>query len=33
MSIPFIMFFVFALVAVGAAIMLILAREPIHSAL
>jgi NADH-quinone oxidoreductase subunit J len=33
MSIPFIMFFVFALVAVGGAIMLILAREPIHSAL
>src|SRR5215469_13590307 len=33
MSIPFIMFFVFALVAVGGAIMLIVAREPIHSAL
>ena len=33
MSIPFIMFFVFALVAVGGAMMLILAREPIHSAL
>ena len=33
MSIPFIMFFVFALVAIGGAIMLILAREPIHSAL
>jgi NADH-quinone oxidoreductase subunit J len=33
MSIPFIMFFVFALVAVAGAIMLILAREPIHSAL
>jgi NADH-quinone oxidoreductase subunit J len=33
MSIPFILFFVFALVAVGGAIMLILAREPIHSAL
>ena len=33
MSIPFIMFFVFALVAVGGAIMLIFAREPIHSAL
>jgi NADH-quinone oxidoreductase subunit J len=33
MSVPFIMFFVFALVAVAGAIMLILAREPIHSAL
>ena len=33
MSVPFIMFFVFALVAVGGAIMLIVAREPIHSAL
>ena len=33
MSIPFILFFVFALVAVGGAIMLIVAREPIHSAL
>ena len=33
MSIPFIMFFVFAFVAVGGAVMLIVAREPIHSAL
>ena len=33
MSLPFILFFVFALVAVGGAMMLILAREPIHSAL
>jgi len=33
MSVPFLMFFVFALVAVAGAIMLILAREPIHSAL
>ena len=33
MSVPFILFFVFAFVAVGGAIMLILAREPIHSAL
>ena len=33
MSLPFIVFFVCALVAVGGALMLILAREPIHSAL
>jgi NADH-quinone oxidoreductase subunit J len=33
MSVPFILFFVFALVAVAGAIMLIVAREPIHSAL
>jgi NADH-quinone oxidoreductase subunit J len=33
MSIPFIMFFVCALLAVAGAVMLILAHEPIHSAL
>jgi NADH-quinone oxidoreductase subunit J len=33
MSLPFILFFFFAVVAVAAAVMLILAREPIHSAL
>ena len=33
MSLPFILFFLFALVAVASAIMLIVAREPIHSAL
>jgi NADH-quinone oxidoreductase subunit J len=33
MSLPFIVFFVFALVAVLGALMLIIAREPIHSAL
>jgi NADH-quinone oxidoreductase subunit J len=33
MSVPFILFFLFALVAVAGAIMLIVAREPIHSAL
>ena len=33
MSLPFIVFFVCALMAVGGALMLILAREPIHSAL
>ena len=33
MSLPFIVFFVCAVVAVGGALMLILAREPIHSAL
>ncbi len=33
MSLPFIMFFVFAFIAVAGAILLILAREPIHSAL
>ena len=33
MSLPFIVFFVCALLAVGGALMLILAREPIHSAL
>jgi NADH-quinone oxidoreductase subunit J len=33
MSLPFILFSLFALVAVAAAIMLIIAREPIHSAL
>jgi NADH-quinone oxidoreductase subunit J len=33
MSLPFIVFFVCALIAVGGALMLILAREPIHSAL
>lgn len=33
MSLPFIVFFVCALVAVGGALTLILAREPIHSAL
>lgn len=33
MSVPFILFFLFAIVAVAGAIMLIVAREPIHSAL
>jgi NADH-quinone oxidoreductase subunit J len=33
MSVPFILFFLFALIAVAGAIMLIIAREPIHSAL
>jgi NADH-quinone oxidoreductase subunit J len=33
MSLPFILFFAFALFAVLGAVMLILAREPIHSAL
>jgi NADH-quinone oxidoreductase subunit J len=33
MNLPFIVFFVFALLAVAGAVMLILAREPIHSAL
>src|SRR6202167_6004012 len=33
MSLPFILFFVFALIWVGGAILLIMAREPIHSAL
>ena len=33
MSIPFILFFVCALLAVAGAVVLILAREPIHSAL
>jgi NADH-quinone oxidoreductase subunit J len=33
MNLPFILFFVFALLAVAGAVMLILAREPIHSAL
>jgi|HubBroStandDraft_6_1064221.scaffolds.fasta_scaffold222425_2 NADH-quinone oxidoreductase subunit J len=33
MSVPFILFFLFALAAVAGAIMLIVAREPIHSAL
>ncbi|MGA9889728.1 MAG: NADH-quinone oxidoreductase subunit J [Candidatus Acidiferrales bacterium] len=33
MSLPFIVFFVCAFIAVGGALMLILAREPIHSAL
>jgi NADH-quinone oxidoreductase subunit J len=33
MILPFILFFVFALIAVAGAVMLILAREPIHSAL
>jgi NADH-quinone oxidoreductase subunit J len=33
MSLPFIVFFVMAFVAVAAAVALILAREPIHSAL
>jgi NADH-quinone oxidoreductase subunit J len=32
-SLPFILFFLFALIAVAGAIMLIVAREPIHSAL
>jgi NADH-quinone oxidoreductase subunit J len=33
MSLPFILFFVFAFIAVMGALLLILAREPIHSAL
>ncbi|HSY59486.1 MAG TPA: NADH-quinone oxidoreductase subunit J [Terriglobales bacterium] len=33
MSVPFILFFLFALASVAGAIMLIVAREPIHSAL
>src|SRR5229473_8188210 len=33
MSLPFILFFVFAIFAVAGAILLIIAREPIHSAL
>src|SRR6202789_4683621 len=33
MSLPFIVFFVFAFIAVLGALMLIVAREPIHSAL
>jgi NADH-quinone oxidoreductase subunit J len=33
MTLPFIMFFVFALIAIGGALLLIMAREPIHSAL
>jgi NADH-quinone oxidoreductase subunit J len=33
MSLPFILFFVFALISVGGAVLLIVAREPIHSAL
>ena len=33
MNLPFILFFLFALLAVAGAVMLILAREPIHSAL
>ena len=33
MSLPFILFFVFALIAIGGAVLLIVAREPIHSAL
>lgn len=33
MTLPFILFFLFALIAVAGAIMLIVAREPIHSAL
>ncbi len=33
MTLPFILFFVFALTAIGGALLLILAREPIHSAL
>jgi NADH-quinone oxidoreductase subunit J len=33
MSLPFILFFVFALISVGGALLLIMAREPIHSAL
>jgi NADH-quinone oxidoreductase subunit J len=33
MSLPFLLFFVFALTAIGGALLLILAREPIHSAL
>jgi NADH-quinone oxidoreductase subunit J len=33
MSLPFVLFFVFAAIAVAGAVLLILAREPIHSAL
>jgi NADH-quinone oxidoreductase subunit J len=33
MSLPFILFFIFAFVSVASALLLILAREPIHSAL
>jgi NADH-quinone oxidoreductase subunit J len=33
MSLPFILFFVFAFVSVAGAVLLIVAREPIHSAL
>ena len=33
MSLPFILFFAFAVIAVAGALLLILAREPIHSAL
>jgi NADH-quinone oxidoreductase subunit J len=33
MSLPFLLFFVFAAIAVAGAVLLILAREPIHSAL
>jgi NADH-quinone oxidoreductase subunit J len=33
MSLPFILFFVFAFVSIAGALLLILAREPIHSAL
>ena len=33
MTLPFILFFVLALTAIGGALLLILAREPIHSAL
>src|SRR3984957_11637312 len=33
MSLPFILFFVFALISVGGALLLMMAREPIHSAL
>jgi NADH-quinone oxidoreductase subunit J len=33
MSLPFIVFFVFAFIAVLGALMLIVAKEPIHSAL
>jgi NADH-quinone oxidoreductase subunit J len=33
MTLPFILFFVFALIAIGGALLMIIAREPIHSAL
>ena len=33
MSVPFLLFFVFAAIAILGAVLLILAREPIHSAL
>jgi NADH-quinone oxidoreductase subunit J len=33
MNLPFVMFFIFALIAVAGALLLILAKEPIHSAL